>query len=107
MPKVKKQVVRKVVSKGQPYVAPFIPATNPFMYTSAGPTSLLASQMQALQDAYGFNKAFAARDAAFKANAKGSLGVRNSYNPPKQEWYEKLADTVVTGAVSALPFLFL
>jgi hypothetical protein len=106
MPKVKKQVVRKVVSKGQPYVAPYIPATNPFMYTASGPTSLLASQMQALQDAYGFNKAFAARDAAFKANAKESR-VRNSYNPPKQEWYEKLADTVVSGAVSALPFLFL
>jgi hypothetical protein len=128
MPKVKKKFVRKVVS--QPYVAPYIPATNPFMYTAGQPAGGLTvnqmfdqtqAQMQAIKDANDYNKALANRDAAFKAGEANAAraaesraardrlaaAARNSYNQPKQDFYEKLAENALTGFVSVLPFLLL
>ncbi len=130
MPKVKKKNVRKVVSRSQPYVAPYIPATNPFMYSAGQPAvGLTVNQMfdqtQAIKNADDYNKALAARDAVFKARdataaklardradsaaARDRLAAaaRNSYNQPKPDFYEKLAETALTGFVSALPFLLL
>lgn len=95
-------------STAQPYVTPFIPAINPFVYTAGQPSTVIsAGQKQKIQDDMDYAKAIADRDFVYRAGAAKAARDRNSYSPPKQEWWEKLANTAETAVFSALPFLFL